>query len=148
MRVGGRFVGEVPGVEFLEGGVDVVDVEHDHRRDPLVGVDLDDAEKLHRGTPRAAVRDETRVRASALTPGRNDGRRYVREPDVGDRPVIFDRGISTLSDSGAHHATAVVAVVVVGHRLGHGVPVAGREARPEAFEHLACRVFQPRRLAG
>ena len=26
---GGRFAGEVPGVEFLEGGVDVVEVEHD-----------------------------------------------------------------------------------------------------------------------
>ena len=46
MRVVGRFAGEVPGVKFLEGGVDVVEVEHDARRDPLVGVDLDDAEHL------------------------------------------------------------------------------------------------------
>ena len=30
-RVGGRFAGEVPGVEFLEGGVDVVEVERDDR---------------------------------------------------------------------------------------------------------------------
>ena len=29
LRVGGRFAGEVAGVEFLEGGVDVVEVEHD-----------------------------------------------------------------------------------------------------------------------
>ncbi len=46
VRMGGRFAGEVPGVEFLEGGVDVVGVEHDVRRDPLVGVDLDDVEDL------------------------------------------------------------------------------------------------------
>ena len=46
MRVGGRFAGEVAGVELREGGVDVVEVEHDERRDPLVGVDLDDAEHL------------------------------------------------------------------------------------------------------
>ncbi len=31
VRVGCRFAGEVPGVEFLEGGVDVVEVEHDGR---------------------------------------------------------------------------------------------------------------------
>ena len=43
---GGRFAGEVSGVEFLEGGVDVVGVEHDARRDPVVGVDLDDVEHL------------------------------------------------------------------------------------------------------
>ena len=46
MRVGGRFAGEVSGVEFGEGGVDVVEVERDERDDPLVGVDLDDAERL------------------------------------------------------------------------------------------------------
>ena len=44
MRVGGRLAGQVPGVELLEGGVDVVDVERDACHDPLVGVDLDDAE--------------------------------------------------------------------------------------------------------
>ena len=44
VRVGGRFAGEVPGVEFGEGGVDVVEVEHDDRHDPSVGVDLGDAE--------------------------------------------------------------------------------------------------------
>ncbi len=46
VRVGGRFAGEVPGVELLEGGVDVVEIEHDDRRHPLVGVDLDNAERL------------------------------------------------------------------------------------------------------
>ncbi len=46
VRVGGRFAGEVSGIEFREGGVDVVDVEHDDRRDPLVGVDFDDVEGL------------------------------------------------------------------------------------------------------
>ncbi len=44
--MGGRFAGEVSGVELREGGVDVVGVEHDEGRDPVVGVDLDDAEQL------------------------------------------------------------------------------------------------------
>ena len=35
VRVGGRFAGEVPGVELLEGGVDVVEVEQ--RRPPRSG---------------------------------------------------------------------------------------------------------------
>ena len=46
VRVGGRFAGEVPGVEFRDGGVDVVDVKPDVRHDPVVGVDLNDAEQL------------------------------------------------------------------------------------------------------
>ena len=55
VRVRGRFAGEVPGVEFGEGGVDVVEVERDVCDDPLVGVDLDDAEHLGVETRRAAV---------------------------------------------------------------------------------------------
>ena len=38
------FACEVPGVEFLEGGVDVVEVERDGGDDPLISVDLGDAE--------------------------------------------------------------------------------------------------------
>ena len=49
VRVGGRFAGEVASIEFFDGGVDVVEVEHDARHDPLFGVDLSDAE--HRRTP-------------------------------------------------------------------------------------------------
>ena len=46
MWVGGGLAGEVPGVEFCHGGVDVVGVEHDERNDPLVGVDLGETEEL------------------------------------------------------------------------------------------------------
>ena len=46
MRVGGRFAGDVPGIELLEGGVDVVEVEYEAPCDPVVGVDLDDVEHL------------------------------------------------------------------------------------------------------
>ena len=46
LRVGGCFAGEVARVELLEGGVDVVDVEGDVRRDPSVAVDLVDAEYI------------------------------------------------------------------------------------------------------
>ena len=35
VRLGGRFPGEVPSVELFEGSVDVVEIEHDSRRDPL-----------------------------------------------------------------------------------------------------------------
>ncbi len=34
VRIGGRFAGEVARVELGEGGVDVVEIEHDDRRDP------------------------------------------------------------------------------------------------------------------
>jgi hypothetical protein len=42
--VGGRFASEVACIELLEGGVNVVGVEPNTRRDARVGVDLDDAE--------------------------------------------------------------------------------------------------------
>ena len=42
----GRFPGEVPGVELLKRCLDVFDIEHDNRRNPLVGIDLDDVNSL------------------------------------------------------------------------------------------------------
>ena len=42
----GRFAGEVPGVEFRDGGFEVVGVKGDERRDPVVGVDLGDIEDI------------------------------------------------------------------------------------------------------
>ena len=78
VRVGGSFAGEVPGVEFLESGVDVVGVEQDDADDPVVGVDLDDGERPRCGTPRApsAPDDRLRVRTRRSPAGRNDGRRH------------------------------------------------------------------------
>src|ERR1700732_4015224 len=43
-RGDGRFPGEVARIEFLESSLDVVDVEHDVRRDSVVAVGLDDGE--------------------------------------------------------------------------------------------------------
>ena len=78
MRMGRGFAGEVPGIELLEGGVDVVKVEHDGRDDPLVGVDLDDAEPLGAdlaGRRAAVERQAASDEGKALPAGRNDGRR-------------------------------------------------------------------------
>ena len=44
--MGGRFAGEVSGVEFRKGGVEVLEVEHDGRRDTAVEVGLDEAEHV------------------------------------------------------------------------------------------------------
>ena len=40
VRVGGRFAGEVSGVEFFEGGVEVIGVERNACHDLVFGVDL------------------------------------------------------------------------------------------------------------
>ena len=61
VRVSGRFAGEVPGVEFVEGGGDVVDVvgvEQDLRRDPLLGVDLNDVKHLGVEVPGPLIRPQ------------------------------------------------------------------------------------------
>ena len=67
VRVAGRFAGEVSGIEFRERGVDVVEVEGDVRRDPVVGVDLDDVE--HIGLERCATSGATE--GEKLTASRN-----------------------------------------------------------------------------
>ena len=51
VRVGGCLAGKVPGVEFLEGSVDVVGVKHDLCRDPIVGVDFGDDELSATNSP-------------------------------------------------------------------------------------------------
>ena len=84
----------------------------------------------------------------AFPAGRNDGRRHVRDPEVGDRAHVRDLGVPTVPDPRVDHSTAIVSGKVVGQHLRHGVPVAGREVRQEAFGHLAGRVFQPRRRPG
>src|SRR5271155_1470455 len=41
VRGSGRLAGEVPGFELRDGCVEVVEIERDPGRDPVVGVDLD-----------------------------------------------------------------------------------------------------------
>ena len=59
-RVRRRLARQVPSIEFCDGGVDVVDVEHDMRRDPIVGVDLDNVDGPRRRMARvgAVARNE------------------------------------------------------------------------------------------
>ena len=44
--MGGRFTGDVPGVELRDGCIDVVEIEQDDRRNQLVCVDFDDDQHL------------------------------------------------------------------------------------------------------
>ena len=115
----------------------------DVRRDPVVGVDLDDAEHLVVEAPRTSRGPTNRItnEGEALPAGRDDGRRYVRGSDLGDRLHVRDFGIPTVSDPGVHHPTTIVVRNVVGQRLGHGVPVAGREVRRKRVVALGLPRF-------
>ena len=72
--VGCRLAGDVSGVELRDGGVEVVDVEHDNRRHPLVGIDLDDCEHLdaERVGPLVASRKSVMSQGEALCACRDD----------------------------------------------------------------------------
>ena len=100
------FAGEVPGVEFLEGGVDVVDVEYHHRPDPLVGIDLEDAKYL-REEP-LGLQEPVTTQGEPLAAGRYHGRCCFLYAEVGDRAHACDLGIPTASQAGVHHATTIV----------------------------------------
>ena len=137
------------GIEFLESGLEIVGVERDARRDPVVGVDLDDAEYVGVERPSAlfATRKRSRLRASTSR-GSQGPSTLCPDPDVSDRPHARDYGVPTGSDpapttrrrSSSNTSSAIDSVT--------RAPVAGREARPEALVRLACRVLQPRRRAG
>ena len=78
--------------------------------DPLVGVDLDDAE--HLGVERLGsliAADTDTNEGEALPAGRNDGRRHVVTPRSATARMFAICGISTVSDSRAHDPTAIVA---------------------------------------
>ena len=56
--------------------------------------------------------------SNAGSAGRNDCRRYIRPPEVGDRPHIRNGGILTVSQSRAHYPTAIgTAGCVIASRL-------------------------------
>ena len=58
--------------------------------------------------PLVAARDADTKEGEALAAGRDDGRRHIRDPDVGDRPQVRDHGIPAVSEPGIHHPTAIV----------------------------------------
>ena len=119
----------------------------DDRHDPLVGVDLDDAEHLgvERLGPLVAGRVADTTEDEALPAGRDDGRRHIRDPDVGDRSHVRDLGISTVSDPGVHDPTAIVVVDSRRPVSPPSRPSRGPRSTSEALVRSACRVFQPRR---
>ncbi len=139
----GRFAREVSGIEFRERGVDVVEVENYARREPFVGIVLDKLEDIDLDRLRIGPRGPQQVETEAVTASRNGFRREVRpHPEVNGQPYVFDREISAVSDSGIHGSTAIVAEVILGKVLGHGVPVTLCEMLEKAFQYNA---FQPRR---
>src|SRR6516164_4056988 len=101
VRVGGGFAREVSGIEFANGGVEVVEVERDYRDDPLVGVDLDDAEQLAMKClgPLVSFREACTTEDEALPASCNHGRRYLH-PDLGEGSHVRDVDFSTILDSG------------------------------------------------
>ena len=147
VRVGGRFAGEVSGVELLEGGVDVVEVEHDEL--PTICssalISTMSSNSVWNASARGLDREAIRLRARRSPRVAIDGRRHVVDPEFGDGSHVRDLGISSVSDSGVHDPSTIVDGDVLGQYLCHRAPVTGREVRPEALVHLACRVFQPRR---
>src|SRR6478752_2465339 len=89
-HVCGAFAGEVTGVEFLEGGVEVVEVERDCRCDPFVGVDLDDVQDIEAellGLPTAA-RESSASEDDVIPTGRY-GIRRLCSAEISCYPEVF-----------------------------------------------------------
>src|SRR5208283_1658690 len=115
---GSGFAGEVPGIELLEGSVDVVDVEPDALNDPVVGVDLNNVEHLGAdfAGPHAAGRTADTNEGEARSAGRHDDRRDSLGPHFGDGSHFRDVVISTVPDAGIHDSTTIFCGNIVGEQ--------------------------------
>jgi hypothetical protein len=138
--MGGCFSGEVARVEFLKGRADVIGVEYDVPRQPVVIVDLDHVDYLVVGP--IGHGEGVASQDVALATRRNGGRRDVQDPHIGDELHIRDFGIPAASDPGVDDPPSVVSREVVGEDLGHGTPVASPKMRHVALQPAVRLVLQ------
>ena len=125
VRVGGRFAGEVAGVELRDGGVEVVEVECDECRDQLVGVDLGDHQ--HFGDERVCLRvalfEKGVAEAQTIAPHGERCRRGINDAPVGDRANAGDFRCAVVALS-AEYPPPVFDPDVVGKQRAEFVPPA------------------------
>ena len=117
VRVGGRFAGEVAGIELLEGGVDVVEVERDARRDPVRRRRSRRCRASRRRTrsgrwSRPEMRTRLRARRSPRVAMTVDV--MFAAPTSATARMFAICDISTVSDPGVHDPTTIVGQNVVG----------------------------------
>lgn len=137
----GRFAGDVSRVEFADGGVQVFEVVHNDVRDPIFVVDLDDVERIVLGRLGVTAGGANSREDEPLSADRNGIHHRDRETDFGGRLQVSDHVASTVLRLGTDDPSMIDADVVVGHRFGHGVPVASREVRPDMLEDERCPVL-------
>src|SRR5215208_6421901 len=97
LRMGGGFACEVSRIELREGTLDVVVVEDDVRRNPSVGVDLDDAEHLDAElpVPDVSIRGVDTHERETFTSRREDAQRH-RLAKLGEGSYDCDDHIATV----------------------------------------------------
>ena len=142
--MGGRLASKVSSIKLGKGGVGVVGIENDARRDPAVCVGLDDAEQFtaeRLGSPVSARQAES-GEDKELATCCNDRRRQIGRAEVSDRPYVRDVDISSVQNPAANDRTAIISDYVIGRNLSDCSPVAYREVGLEALDQLACRVPQ------
>ncbi len=119
-RMGGGFASGITRVEFGDGGVEVVDVEHEATCIPVFFVDFDNAEELHtQGIGLLIVsRKAGTIKEDALSADRDRSRRYVLGSEVSTGSDVGDVGLPTASDADAHYPTTIVSHHVFGEHFG------------------------------
>ncbi len=137
-------VGKIASVEFAYGTVEVVQVVDDDQRESLVGVDLDDIDRIVLNRFRVAAGRPHPCEGEALAADRHDVGHPDREPEVGGHLQILDHGFSAASVPGIHDPSVIGAGKAFGDNGSYGSPVAGGEVRPEAFVYPRRGVLEPR----
>src|SRR5271168_2980360 len=106
--MGRGLAAEVSGIELLDGGVEVVELEQDDRRMLIVRVDFDDAQHLVEELPGPAAFATREARKDEALPTRcdNDGPE-VSDSDVDKRPQACNLGIPTVLDPSVYDSPAI-----------------------------------------
>jgi hypothetical protein len=112
------------------------------RHDPLVGVNLDNAEHFDAEITlrQVAVWGTDTGQGEALSAERNDGRRYTCH-SLGKSSNIRDHGIAAFPDTDIRHAPVIVDKTIVGQHLGYCQPISGSDMGKEAVCCSARRIL-------
>ena len=114
------------------------------RHDPLVGVDLDDVEGIVLNRLGIAAGGANTCEDETLAADRHGAHHRYRRSRRRRPPANLDPGIATMLILGIHDPSVIVDRIVVGHELGQGIPVPGREVRPYALEYARLAAFSNR----
>ena len=138
LRIRGGLTCEVAGVEFGEGGIEVIEIEHDLFGHHPLAVDFGDLQRFNAKCGRFLEPLAAQTQAIAA---HRDSRLRNSDSQGCDRTDVFDRGRAAI-DFAAEALTSVIKPRVLGEQRTDLVKAIGERERDQAIVSSGRRVRQ------